>query len=71
MQGNLARPDDVVDAAQLDLERLLEYVRIGPRFSNVVLQTLLVCIKKVPQKGKLVILATAASAAILERLLRV
>ena len=49
-----------------DLERLLEYVRIGPRFSNVVLQTLLVCIKKVPQKGKLVILATAASAAILQ-----
>ena len=30
------------------------------------LQTLLVCIKKVPQKGKLVILATAASAAILQ-----
>ena len=45
---------------------LYRYVRIGPRFSNVVLQTLLVCIKKVPQKGKLVILATAASAAILQ-----
>ena len=52
-----------------ELERLLEYVRIGPRFSNVVLQTLLTCIKKVPQKSsKLVVLATSSSAATLEQL---
>jgi len=51
-----------------DLERLLEYVRIGPRFSNVVLQTLLTCIKKMPRKSKLVIIATTSSAATLEQL---
>jgi len=33
-----------------DIERLLDYVRIGPRFSNVVLQTLLVLFKKHPPK---------------------
>lgn len=31
-----------------DIERLLEYVAIGPRFSNTILQTLLVLLKKVP-----------------------
>ena len=30
-----------------DIERLLEYVAIGPRFSNALLQTLLVLLKKV------------------------
>ncbi|KAL1523361.1 hypothetical protein AB1Y20_018305 [Prymnesium parvum] len=51
-----------------DLERLLEYVRIGPRFSNLVLQTLLTCLKKQPKTGKLVILATSSSLAVLEQL---
>ena len=52
-----------------DLERLLEYVRIGPRFSNVVLQTLLVCVKKQPKAGhKLVVVGTSSSAAVLEQL---
>ena len=32
-----------------DIERLLEYVAIGPRFSNTILQTLLVLLKKVRQ----------------------
>ncbi|KAJ3283376.1 transport between ER and Golgi ATPase protein [Borealophlyctis nickersoniae] len=36
----------VIDA----IERLLDYVAIGPRFSNSVLQTLLVLLKKAPQK---------------------
>lgn len=31
-----------------NLERLLEYTRIGPRFSNAVLQALLVLIKRIP-----------------------
>ena len=31
-----------------DIERLLEYVSIGPRFSNSILQTLLVLVKRVP-----------------------
>ena len=35
-----------------DVERLLEYVAIGPRFSNVVLQTLLVLLKKPPPLGR-------------------
>ena len=51
-----------------DLERLLDYARIGPRFSNVVLQTLLTCIKKVPKSSKLVVLATTSSTSTLEQL---
>ena len=35
-----------------DIERLLEYVAIGPRFSNHVLQTLLVLLKKAPPAGR-------------------
>jgi len=35
-----------------DIERLLDYVPIGPRFSNVVLQSLLVLLKKAPPKGR-------------------
>lgn len=44
-----------------DIERLLEYVLIGPRFSNVVLQTLLVLIKKLPPPGrKLLVIGTSS-----------
>ena len=35
-----------------DLERLLEYVPIGPRFSNTILQVLLVLLKKQPPAGR-------------------
>jgi len=35
-----------------NIERLLEWVPIGPRFSNAILQTLLVLIAKRPPKGK-------------------
>lgn len=31
-----------------DIERIIDYVPIGPRFSNIVLQTLLILIKKIP-----------------------
>lgn len=51
-----------------DLERLLEYVRIGPRFSNVLLQTLLVCIKRSPRRGKLFVIATSSNPSVLESL---
>jgi len=53
-----------------DLERLLDYARIGPRFSNVVLQTLLTCIKQPPKKkgGKLLVLGTTSSSEVLESL---
>ncbi|KAG6754867.1 hypothetical protein POTOM_040667 [Populus tomentosa] len=33
-----------------DIERLLEYVAIGPRFSNIISQTLLVLLKRLPPK---------------------
>ena len=33
-----------------DVERLLEYVAIGPRFSNTILQVLLILLKKQPPK---------------------
>lgn len=35
-----------------EIERLLEYVAIGPRFSNAILQTLLVLLKKAPPEGR-------------------
>ncbi|KAJ3275890.1 transport between ER and Golgi ATPase protein [Terramyces sp. JEL0728] len=51
------------------IERLLDWVSIGPRFSNVVLQTLLVLLKKPPPKGhKLLILATTSQKSILEQM---
>jgi len=45
-------------------------VRIGPRFSNLVLQTILTCLKKKPKEEshKLVIIATSSSTATLEQL---
>jgi vesicle-fusing ATPase len=50
-----------------DLERLLEYVAIGPRFSNAVLQTLLVLVKRQPPKGhRLLVLATSSQLPVLE-----
>ncbi|KAH9244325.1 hypothetical protein BASA81_018275 [Batrachochytrium salamandrivorans] len=55
----------VVDA----IERLLDWVSIGLRFSNTVLQTLLVLLKKPPPKGhKLLILATTSQKNILEQM---
>ena len=50
-----------------DIERLLEYVSIGPRFSNGILQTLLVLLKKQPPKGrKLLVLGTTSVASVME-----
>jgi len=52
-----------------DLERLVDYVRIGPRFSNVILQTLLVLLKREPPKGRrLLIFATTSNKRLLEDL---
>eukprot|EP00457_Paulinella_chromatophora_P002362 gb/GEZN01002366.1/.p1 GENE.gb/GEZN01002366.1/~~gb/GEZN01002366.1/.p1 ORF type:complete len:748 (-),score=162.37 gb/GEZN01002366.1/:215-2458(-) len=53
-----------------NLERLLEYVAIGPRFSNAVLQVLLVVLKRLPPVvgRKLVILATGSSKRVLHDL---
>ncbi|KAJ3309613.1 transport between ER and Golgi ATPase protein [Blyttiomyces sp. JEL0837] len=51
------------------LERLLDWVPIGPRFANSVLQTLLVLLKKQPPKGhKLLILCTSSQRHVLEQM---
>ncbi|KAJ3044018.1 transport between ER and Golgi ATPase protein [Rhizophlyctis rosea] len=55
----------VIDA----IERLLDWVAIGPRFSNNVLQTLLVLLKKPPQKDhRLLIVATTSQRHVLEQM---
>ena len=39
-----------IDYILLSRHRLLEYVAIGPRFSNLISQTLLVLLKRLPPK---------------------
>lgn len=52
-----------------NIERMIEYSPIGPRFSNIVLQTLMVLTKQVPPKGRrLLILATTSCMGVMERL---
>ena len=52
-----------------NLERLVEYVRIGPRFSNLMLQSLLVLVNRVPPPGhRLLIMATTSAPHVLESL---
>ncbi len=52
-----------------NIERLLEWVPIGPRFSNNVLQTLLVLLKKQPPNGrKLLIICTTNQKSTLQQM---
>uniref|UniRef100_T1IP97 Vesicle-fusing ATPase n=1 Tax=Strigamia maritima TaxID=126957 RepID=T1IP97_STRMM len=52
-----------------NIERLLDYGPIGPRYSNLVLQALLVLLKKEPPKGrKLLILCTSSRRQVLEEM---
>nr|XP_023670089.1 vesicle-fusing ATPase isoform X2 [Paramormyrops kingsleyae] len=52
-----------------DIERLLDYVPIGPRFSNLVLQALLVLLKKPPPRGrKLLIIGTTSRKDVLQEM---
>uniref|UniRef100_A0A673KHK8 Vesicle-fusing ATPase n=1 Tax=Sinocyclocheilus rhinocerous TaxID=307959 RepID=A0A673KHK8_9TELE len=52
-----------------DIERLLDFVPIGPRFSNLVLQALLVLLKKPPPRGrKLLILGTTSRKDVLQEM---
>jgi vesicle-fusing ATPase len=52
-----------------DIERLLNYAPIGPHFSNHVLQTLLVLLKRQPPGGrKLLVIGTTSNARVLENL---
>jgi len=51
------------------IEKLLEYVPIGPRFSNTVLQTLIVFLKRLPPPGhKLFIISTTSKRTTLEEM---
>ncbi|KAF3625798.1 Vesicle-fusing ATPase [Capsicum annuum] len=43
------------------IERLLEYVAIGPRFSNLISQTLMVLLKRLPPKGKKILVIGTTS----------
>ncbi|KAJ5070587.1 vesicle-fusing atpase [Anaeramoeba ignava] len=50
-----------------DIERIFDFVPIGPRFSNSVLQTLLVMLKKIPPVNrKLLVFATTSSPDVLQ-----
>eukprot|EP00889_Picochlorum_renovo_P000126 jgi/Picre1/27156/NNA_000125.t1 len=50
-----------------EIERLLEYVPIGPRFSNAVLQTILVLLKKPPPEGRrLFVIGTTSAGLVME-----
>jgi vesicle-fusing ATPase len=52
-----------------DVERLIEYTPVGQRFSNSVLQTLLVLLRKVPPApARLMVVATTSIAHLLEDL---
>ncbi|KAJ1480788.1 P-loop containing nucleoside triphosphate hydrolase protein [Baffinella frigidus] len=52
-----------------NIERLVSYVKIGPRFSNDMLQILLVLIQKAPPKGhRLLVIGTTSNMAVLEAL---
>jgi len=53
-----------------DIERIIDYVPIGPRFSNAVLQTLLVLLKKIPpdEGRKLLVLGTTSCPHLLDDL---
>ncbi|KAM7346865.1 comatose [Cochliomyia hominivorax] len=52
-----------------NVERLLDYGPIGPRYSNLTLQALLVLLKKQPPKGrKLLILVTSSRREVLEEM---
>lgn len=52
-----------------NIERIIDWVPIGPRFSNTVLQTLMVFLRKQPTKDRrLLVLATTTQRAVLKNL---
>jgi vesicle-fusing ATPase len=52
-----------------NLERMIDYTPIGPRFSNSVLQTLMVLVKSMPPRGRrLLILATTSCVGVMRDL---
>ena len=52
-----------------NIERIIDWVPIGPRFSNSVLQAVMVLLRKQPPKGRrLLVLATTTERSILKQL---
>jgi len=52
-----------------DIERLIDYVPIGPRFSNTILQALIVLLKKKTKRGKkLLIIGTTSNYNVLKQM---
>jgi vesicle-fusing ATPase len=52
-----------------DIESLLDYAPIGPRFSNLIFQTLKILFKSIPPRGrKLIIVATSGEKDLLKEL---
>ena len=52
-----------------NIERIVEWVPVGPRFSNAVLQALMVLLKKQPPTGRrLLVLATTTERSVLQQL---
>merc|ERR1719325_426887 len=52
-----------------NIERLLDYGPIGPRYSNLTLQALLVLLKKAPPKGKrLLVICTSSRREVLDQM---
>jgi vesicle-fusing ATPase len=51
-----------------DLERLVEYVRLGPRFSNILLQTIFAVLKKQPPKAgrRMLVIGTTSDKTFME-----
>jgi len=52
-----------------NIERLLDYGPIGPRYSNLTLQALLILLKKPPPKGKrLLVICTSSRRQVLDQM---
>jgi vesicle-fusing ATPase len=52
-----------------EIERIVEWSPIGPRFSNAVVQTLMVLLKKIPPKGRrLLIFGTTSERSVMQQL---
>ena len=52
-----------------EIERLLDYNPIGPRFSNLVCQTLLVQLRQLPPKGRrCLVIATSSKKEVLDQM---
>src|SRR4051794_31549551 len=52
-----------------NLERMMEWVPVGPRFSNIILQTVVTLMQTPPPKGhRLLVLVTSSKRSVLDQL---